>query len=110
MANHQEKTGWAIVIGMALFALWLVGKMGKGVLHGSSTIGFIQGDPLTGAPQFDSANSATLPACYSNGVLPLGSPNEGPTGFPANPLLATCPAGYQLWKDQNSGAYVCLPC
>jgi hypothetical protein len=111
MSHHQEKIGWGILAGLILFVLWLMGKSGAvSYLHGASTVKLINNDSLTGVPQFDSSDSATLPACYANGVLPLGSPQEGATGFPANPLMATCPAGYQLWKDKNSGAYVCLPC
>lgn len=110
MAHHQEKLGWGIIAGLTLFLLWLIGKSAKAsALHGSSQVNFIQGDPLTGVPQFDSSDSSTLPPNYLQGVLPIGSPNEGPTGYPAHPQTATCPAGYMLWKDKNSGAYVCIP-
>lgn len=114
MSHRQTQQGVGTVIIAALVALlvYLLTKGGS-FLHESVSAGIVTGagtvtsDPATGYPQFDTRFPQTVPANAGSAVPPLDA-NGQANWNPANPLQATCPAGYQMWHNATDGTYQCL--
>jgi hypothetical protein len=114
MTNGQKLGIGLAALGAILLAL----LHRKGLLHESVSIkvggvpispqGTIPPDPITGAPQFDSTIPATVPEQEAFAIPPIDG-NGNVTFDVTNPKGASCPIGYQLWKDAASGRYECLP-
>ncbi len=110
--SRTEHNTSVVVLVLVAIILYLLSK--ANLLHESVTSGIVtpQGtvtpDPVTGAPRFSPSNPATLPANYPvNVVAPIDGLGNITTN-PADPRKATCPAGYQLWQNADSGAYWCI--
>ena len=106
-----QKFGLALA-GLAALILWLLNR--KGLLHESVSAriitpqGTILSDPLTGAPQFDSRVAVTVPANEEFAIPPIDG--NGVVTFDLKiPQRASCPTGYQLWKNVATGSYECIP-
>jgi hypothetical protein len=101
-------------IGIAALAAWLLYYLNsKGLLHESvSSIitpqGTIIADPITGAPQYDASNTATIPPGVGLGVAPLDAMGH-PTPNPADPTRCSCPSGFTLWHNISPDSYWCIP-
>lgn len=106
-----QKLGLGLT-GVAVFLLWLLNR--KGLLHESVTAkiitsqGTVLSDPVTGAPQFDHTVPSTVPPNEEFAIAPIDG--DGTVTFNIRqPRKASCPSGYQLWKDAASGRYECIP-
>lgn len=104
--KQQETTGYILLAIFGGLLLWLLTK-GKNFLHESVTTKFLTPDPVTGAPMFD-PRQGDVPPGEEFAIAPICGP--GPATFmPTNPKACTCPTGYQLWKNAQSGGYECIP-
>ena len=105
MSKAQENTGWLFLAVFGALLLWLLTK-GQQVLHASATT-LIQPDPATGAPQFNSNDPTTYdPNQYAASIKPIC---QGGGPLSSSPSTCSCPEGYTLWHDTNSGNYFCFP-
>jgi len=105
MNVKQHHVGWGLIALFGILAAWLLSKGKNLFVHESVTVTLP--DPVTGAPTYDSSLVQSIP--QGQPVEPLGTPQEGATNHPANPAGATCPLGYTLWYDSNTGNYWCFP-
>jgi hypothetical protein len=106
MSKAQENAGWIFTAIFAAILLWLLTK-GQSVLHGSATVTFLQPDPATGAPVFNSNDPTTYDVnAFAKSVKAVC--NTGLTGA-IDPTSCSCPSGYTMWYDSNSGNYFCFP-
>lgn len=94
--------GWGIIAGFVALLLWILGKhttLASGVKTGGSVF-LTTPDPITGCPQFDSAQPQTIPP--GQGIPALTDPVSGA-------VITLAPAGYSLWKDQTRQTYWYFP-
>lgn len=97
---------------LAAFLLWLLNR--NGLLHEAVTAkiitpqGTVLSDPVTGAPQFDHTIASTIPVNEEFAIAPIDG-NGNVTFDLKVPQRASCPRGYQLWRDVATGRYECIP-
>lgn len=109
--THGQRFG-LILAGLAALLLWLLNR--KGLLHEAVSAniitpqGTVLSDPLTGAPQFDHRVASTIPLNEEFAIAPIDG-NGNVTFELKVPQRATCPEGYQMWKDVATGRYECIP-
>lgn len=107
--TREQKFGIGL-LALIAFLLWWLSK--KGLIHESVTSTVLAGsakilpnDALTGAPTFD-ANS--VPDNEEAAIPPIDG--DGTARFDVKyPQRASCPIGYQLWKNLVNGTYECIP-
>ena len=101
MSHRAPKYVGASLLALVVVAIFYLLTKGKSILHESVQATLVLGyDPVTGAPQFDSNQTSTIPQRAT--VDPLPFPPDS-----TNPHDLTCPQGFDLWKDV-SGGYHCV--
>lgn len=111
--KREQHLGIWLTAGAALL-LYYLSK--NGLLHQSVTSSILTSDgtstvpdPITGAPQFDMGNSATVPKGFESAVPPIDASTGIATTSPADPTRCSCPQGYSLWHNANPDTYWCIP-
>ena len=101
--SAQRTFGWAIIAGFVALLLWILGKhatLASSVPTTGGNVFLTTPDPVTGCPQFSSAQPSTIPP--GQGIPALKDPLSGQ-------VITLAPAGYSLWKDQTQNSYWYFP-
>lgn len=99
----QELLGYGFLTAMLALLVWILfGKKASYLTNASGVeVGpLIQPDILTGAPQFDGRVAGSFPGGQS--LAPIYPP-----GQESDPRTASCPIGFELWKNIQDGSYRC---
>ena len=102
--SSESKTG-LVIAALVAFVLYLLTRAGFLHENVSATVGVSSQGTV---PQFSPSVPSSIPANWPSMVVaPINALGNITTNI-SDPNKASCPVGYQLWRNSESGAFWCI--